>query len=138
MAQPVTWQCHSGRGLEPEHWSVRQQGKSGAGKRLCERMIISAGSSAAVMLGGGTARKTDEPADTAARAAEHWPAGHLGLGAETQHVGQTEPVGLSACLLPSRRYHAQLRVAQYRAPGSPRNRQSGDAAAWATWVTVAR
>lgn len=105
VAQPATWQ-HPGRGLEPEHWSVRQQGKSGVGKRLCEWMIISAGSFAAVMLGGGTAGKTDEPAGTVVRAAEHWPAGHLELGAETQHAGQTEPVVLSACLLPSHRYHA--------------------------------
>lgn len=105
VALPATWQHHSGRGLEPEHWSVRQQGKSGASKRLCERMTISAGSLAAVMLGGGTVGKTDEPADTVVRAAEHWPAGHLGLGAETQRVGQAEPAVLSACLLPSRRYH---------------------------------
>lgn len=107
------------------------------GKRLCEWMIISAGSFAAGMLGGGTVMKTGEPADTV-RAAEHWPAGHLELGAETQRVGQTEFVVLSACLLPLRRYHAQLRVAQYRAPGSPRSRQSGDAAAWAMWVRDAR
>lgn len=105
-AQPATWQRQSARGLEPEHWSVRQQGKSGAGKRLCEWMIISAGSFAAVILGGGTVTKTDEPGDTVVRAAERWPAGHLKLGAEIQRVGQTEPVVLSACLLPSRRYHA--------------------------------
>lgn len=106
-AQPATWQRRSGRGLEPEHWCVRQQGNSGASKRLCEWMIRSAGSFAAVMLGGGgTVTKTDEPADTVGRAAEHWPAGHLELGAETQRVGQTESVVLSACLLPSRHYHA--------------------------------
>lgn len=104
-AQPATWQRWSGRGLEPEHWCVRQQGKSGAGKRLCE-WIRSAGSLVAVMLGGGTVMKTDEPAGTVVRAAEHWPAGHLELGAETQHVGQTESVVLSACLLPSHHYHA--------------------------------
>lgn len=106
VAQPATWQRLSGRGLEPEHWSVRQQGKSGAGKRLCEWMTVSAGSFAAVMLGGGTATRTDEPAGTVVRAAEHRPAGHLELGAETQSAGQTEPVVLSACLLPSRHYHA--------------------------------
>lgn len=106
VAQPATWQRRSGHGLEPEHWSVRQQGKSGEGKRLCEWMIISAGSFAAGMLGGGTVMKTDEPADTVVHAAEHWPAGHLGLGAETLCVGQTESVVLSACLLPSHRYRA--------------------------------
>lgn len=69
-------------------------------------MIRSAGSFAAVMLGGGTVRKTDEPADTVGHAAEHWPAGHLELGAETRRAGQTESVVLSACLLPLRRYRA--------------------------------
>lgn len=69
-------------------------------------MIRSAGSSAAALLRGGTVRKADEPAGTAVRAAECWPAGHLELGAGTRRVGQTEAVVLSACSLPSRRYRA--------------------------------
>lgn len=108
VAQPGPWQRPSARGLEPEHRSVRQQGRSAVGRRLCEWMTVSAGSFAAGLLGGGTARRTGGPAGTVVRAgaAEHWPAGHWQLGAETQRAGQTEPVVLSACLLPSRRYHA--------------------------------
>lgn len=75
------------------------------------------------MSDGDTVMKVDELGDTGVCAAERWPAGELELGTEIQYVEQTEHVVLFACLLPSHRYHAQLIIVQYMAPGSPRSMQ---------------
>lgn len=103
--QQVTLQHQSVHGLEPEHQTVRQQGKSEVGKMLCDQMV-SVDSFAAVMSDGDTVMKTDELGDTVVCAVEHQPAGELELGSEIQCVGQTEHVVLFACLLPSHHYHA--------------------------------
>lgn len=103
--QLVTLQQQSVRGLEPEHSTVRQQGKSEVGKMLYDQMIVSVDSFAAVMSDGDTVMKTDELGDTVVCAVGHQPAGELELGSEIQYVGQTEHVVLFACLLPSHHYH---------------------------------
>lgn len=104
--QLVTQQHQSVHGLEPEHQTVRQQGKSEVGKMLCDQLIVSVDSSAVVMSDGDTVMKVDELGDTGVCAAERWPAGELELGTEIQYFEQTEHVVLFACLLPSHRYHA--------------------------------
>lgn len=78
--QLVTLQHQSVHGLEPEHQTVRQQGKSEVGKMLYDQMIISVDSFAAVMSDGDTVMKIDGLGDTVVCAVEHQPAGELELG----------------------------------------------------------